>query len=57
MSGMANIVQLILWLDSTDELISCKDLAKAFNVSERQVRNYIQILREVVFCQEIGQVK
>ncbi len=47
MSGMVNIVQLILRLDSVDKLISCKELAKELNVSERQVRNYIQILREL----------
>jgi predicted DNA-binding transcriptional regulator YafY len=46
MSGMANIVQLILRLDSMDTLINSKELASELDVSERQIRNYIQILRE-----------
>lgn len=46
MSGMVNVVQLILRLDSTDTLINSKELASELGVSERQIRNYIQILRE-----------
>ena len=46
MSGMANVVKLILMLDSQDTLQSSKSLAKELGVTERQVRNYIQIIRE-----------
>jgi predicted DNA-binding transcriptional regulator YafY len=46
MSGIANVVQLILLLDSTDTLLSSRELASELEVSERQVRNYIQVLRE-----------
>lgn len=46
MSGMANIVQLILQLDSQNTVLNCKQLAKDLKVGERQIRNYIKILRD-----------